>query len=824
MKTRIFLIFAIIYLSIIADAQTAQGQSYQSNKIIPPSPTTAALGSYGNIPVSLYNGTPNIAIPLYDISTSNHSVKIVLNYDASGIKVSQDASWVGLGWSLSAGGMVSRIIRQQDDFIEHDYYYAATLPTSAIMSTQAGKDYTDGIYKGTLDAEPDIYSYNFNGIAGRFVLGKSADGSPVFMDEKNNLDIQYVSGGWVFITGEGYKYYFSTAERAQDYNRSASFEMPAFTGVTGLNMSLDNILPITGWYLDSIVAPTAEAVRFSYVKGKSLSLINYSETYCVLDKIIGGYCSTNTPSTPNLQNGYHSYDVGRQVLTNIYLQKISFSNGSVEFNTTGRSDIEYLNTSDGLLLPSKLDNIVVKNENGSQLKKFSFYYSYFNSASISGRLKLDSVIEAGTNQQQKPPYKFTYNNPNSLPDKYSKSIDHWGYYNGLNNYTLLPTTTIPDAPQSFNGADRSPDISHNYPLNGILTTITYPTGGSTTFEYELNDYSNLRGDQKYVSVNHSAFVRANPDIHQQDDETTATFVLPPNPDVTDGKVPVIIQCSYQKVDASVSDLVSLGYSNMWKVLPNNQLQSVAGCTTANYNQTNPSPTETNKNLDPGTYKIMVQSTKGWSFYMSVSWSEKVLVTEDQRKGGGIRIKSITDKDINGDAAIRKYIYTGNNGKSSGILLGYPKYDGSYEYGQYVFITPPDGPGGICEFTGLYTQITSNSIYPTGLSSKSGIVGYSKVTELLGANGENGKTEYFYNNAEEYVDDFPGIPTVSNPLNGKLDSVLQYNASGACLKKSTYTYQIKENNSIQGLKLFTSPILQGDGNLGHVKKQIIQYLA
>ena len=814
MRSKLLLFFLVgILYTTMAWAQV-EGPGYQSQKIIPPSPTAAALGSYGNTSVNFYNGTPNISIPLYDISTSNHSLKVSLSYDASGTKVAQDASWVGLGWSLSAGGVVSRIIRQGDDFGSHGYYIAAAIPTSADMNTSLGKNYCNDVYKGYLDAEPDIYSYNFNGFSGRFVLGKKADGAPVFLDEKNNLDIRYVNGGWVFTTGEGYKYYFSAIERAQDYYWSAGFEMPSLTGITGLNMSLDDILPATGWYLDSIVAPTSEAIRFNYVKGKSLSLVNKSETFCMLDRITYFSCVGGAAS-PNLPGSYHSYGVSRQVLSDIYLQKITFSNGSIEFNTSPRSDIEYLSSPDSLLTPSKLDNINIKKADGTLLKKFSFYYSYFNSEDVNGRLKLDSIAETGAMQQWKPPYSFTYINPTSLPDKKSKSIDHWGYYNGKSNYTLLPTTAIPEASQSFTGADRNADTVNVYPANGVLSVITYPTGGSTQFEYELNDYGNLRGDQRYVTVDRFASVRSNHDIHPQDDEVAATFTILPDPDHPNDKIPVTITCSYQKVNPNVSDLVSLGYSNMWQILPNGQQQAVAGCTSANYDQPNPSPTESNRNFDPGTYHMLVQSTSGWSFYMGISWKEKVPIIEDQRKGGGIRIKSITDLDAYGHQTVRKYLYKDNDGKTSGLLLGYPKYDANYEASQFIYI-PAGGeyPGGICSVTGFYTQITSGSLYPSGLSSKSGIVGYSKITELLGSNGENGKTEYYFSNTEETVDDFPGIPTTANPLNGKLDSMITYNNSGDRLKKTAYGYEVKESNSARAIKLFTSPILQGDGNLAN----------
>lgn len=35
-----------------------------------------------------------------------------------------------------------------------------------------------------------------------------------------------------------------------------------------------------------------------------------------------------------------------------------------------------------------------------------------------------------------------YNNPQELPKRLSNSVDYLGYYNGINNLTLLPNTDL----------------------------------------------------------------------------------------------------------------------------------------------------------------------------------------------------------------------------------------------------------------------------------------------------------------------------------------------------------------------------------------------
>ena len=76
-----------------------------------PSPTAANLGLYGDIPVSYYTGTPNISIPLYEIKGKQVTVPITLSYHPSGIRPEIHPGPTGLGWTLHAGGVITRTVR-----------------------------------------------------------------------------------------------------------------------------------------------------------------------------------------------------------------------------------------------------------------------------------------------------------------------------------------------------------------------------------------------------------------------------------------------------------------------------------------------------------------------------------------------------------------------------------------------------------------------------------------------------------------------------------------------------------------------------------------
>ena len=103
-------------------------------KITPPSPNVSAMQRYGDIPVGLYSGVPNISVPLYEIKSDDITVPISISYHASGVKVADEASRIGLGWVLNAGGVISRNIVGKDDFSYNGGFYYHNTSTPDIVN------------------------------------------------------------------------------------------------------------------------------------------------------------------------------------------------------------------------------------------------------------------------------------------------------------------------------------------------------------------------------------------------------------------------------------------------------------------------------------------------------------------------------------------------------------------------------------------------------------------------------------------------------------------------------------------------------------------
>jgi len=473
--------------------QAALGQSFSDNltqiREIPTTPTMWEFEKYGNYPVSMHTGLPQIAIPIYNIKSGQIEMPISLSYHASGIKVDQKASWVGLGWSLMAGGAITRTIRGSQDeyskgFINHAFYEQGTFDPGF------GDNYleTEEMLQGFVDTEPDIFQYNFMGYSGRFVFEPgTGTGSPVVaLIPHNDLKVEPVFANndlasFTITTPEGYVAEFAYPEISSEH-RPAGL-IAAFT-----------VTAKTAWHLKKITAPNGvDEVTFQY---KTLGAYT-DERYSESESVNFPPCAFDNPGaiTPNISgNGIFFSSVKR-------LERIDFNNGHVLFDSTSGNRLD-----DGGDEDVRLDGIeIYARIDGSDMlvKKFDLEYGYFGSVNNANnvpndrevRLKLVGVTESGGQGTGKNPYRFDYKetvNARTMPYRFSNSQDYWGYYNAISNPSLVPAFIYEysnGAPQQLQlgDANRNVNGAHVYAAIGIIDKITYPTKGYTEFEFENNE-------------------------------------------------------------------------------------------------------------------------------------------------------------------------------------------------------------------------------------------------------------------------------------------------------------------------------------------------
>lgn len=531
MKFKRIFFCVCIFCSNRANAQyplpDPAGSTSLTNFVQPP-PNAAALGKYADFPVSYFTGVPDISIPIYELKDGDADIPISLSYHASGVRVGEVASWVGLGWALNAGGVIVRTVRgtadegsyseQGDGYGAPVGYYLnyglSTFPKLPYTNAQgqpqsyyggSGLPLThyaaEGLGSGLTDGEPDLFTFNFNGHTGKFLFDENR--TPHLLKDDNlkiavNFDgTDFVS--WVITDENGVRYYFGKNQNGNNYERVIQQYPTPPDPERG---------PITSWYLNEVIYPNDnDTINFTYAdesyyygdlspESESVSFeptqsgsSPYSQQM-MLDNTTNIVTGRSNPPLPTISS-----------VDGVRLTGISSKNFNIVFEADNpREDLENMGM--------ELDKIKVYSKlSGQCLRQFKFNYGYFASPftipfdlsafplsqylSDSLRLKLLSMDEfSGDSSIVKPPYVFTYQDSFPLPRRLSFDQDHWGFSNNsstpFNTYltpggiwlSLLGSTTSA-------GANREPAWPQM--SAGTLTGIQVPLGATTTFQYEANE-------------------------------------------------------------------------------------------------------------------------------------------------------------------------------------------------------------------------------------------------------------------------------------------------------------------------------------------------
>jgi len=791
----------------------------------PPSPEAAALGKYGEIPVNLYNGTTNISIPIYTIKGRDITLPITMSYHSGGIKVEEDASWVGLGWALSSGGVITRAVNGLDDFANGERGWYAN-PRGFINSPVVPNpstdpygfgDYLSKICKQQEDSRPDIFYYNFSGYSGKFILRKkSSPTAPIevalLSNDKMRINYNEVTKVWTITTIDGTQFQFGTREESQTWYGTGMGYQDVYNTATFPNQ-MYNARTITAWYLDKIVSPNGEELRFTYKSG------NYSsETFTFTELRSMGIPRGDGYPCPGNKATWNGTKTGTFLK---YLDRIELTGGQVGdglrvlFYTTDRNDIKQYDAKiEGVYgKAQRLDKIVIEYlDNGT-------YRTYrqvkFNSQTdgpavhssmwdpFRTRLWLNSLEFQDANSQQIERYRFDYNRDVSLPVKNSTSVDYWGFFNNEYNLgnpargampTRIPALTLISGNQliPIYGANRKPN--EQYAKAGMLTRIHYPTGGFTEFDYELNRYyaRNERVFEKrdYKAENNQAvtfeltvptLVKVTADLRYLGMRCYPDAL---NQQIAYNAVPNIDLAAYMHPESSPSAVMfNVGYLHYKDcMLTSSNNPSCSGVEFMGHpsarcgvRKVSGDPVNQVMLLQPGRYTLRTNSQPNWLASIRVEYNEEILlspstVSSFSFPGGGLRIKEIRNYERAGKLAGRKrYSYTKpvsimNNGTSA--PFAFDDSSSPLHVSSGVNITPlwhhyhdmtissrttSMGVGTYVEQWGCKELVsTSYTNLPLSNSAQGALIGYSLVTEEIVGTEFNGTVEHgFINQQDDY---------------------------------------------------------------------------
>ncbi|MBN3584560.1 RHS repeat protein [Algoriphagus aestuarii] len=516
MKITISNIFIIILFYSFKTYGQGSSQLPKLPDIVSPTPSVAELGKYGSYPVSMNTGIPSINFPLFNVDVAEISIPFSLSYHSGGIKVNQESTEVGLGWSISGPMVIHRNVLGVPDESESGNFNMEPLDASGFLSKQTGtgstKDdnyfYLKAMADGAgRDSRPDIFSYNIPGKSGQFIFApdrtfKTFPYEPI----KISLSNPYGDFRFTIVDEKGTTYKFT------EQNKVLIDDNPSY-----------RTHYITDLYLTEIISNNKkDTIKFEYLSEAYVKdQVSYSQ-------IIGRelIVNSNGLGSPNLSsnifNGVEEYSISTSAQEEKFLKKIVYRGGEIIFNyNTVRQD---RNTQSA----KSLDEILIYNSEIKLVKKIQFDHDYFtatfNSSGYSGpslkRLKLTGFKEIPVNGiGQDKTYLFEYNNSIPIPRIGDFSQDYWGYFNGKVNGSLIPVTSVngsqimnpavyfkgtyqspqglPDSNVTFSVGSGNRSVDTTKIQMGMLKKITYPTKGYSIFEFEPHSYKSSSGSTMF---------------------------------------------------------------------------------------------------------------------------------------------------------------------------------------------------------------------------------------------------------------------------------------------------------------------------------------
>jgi RHS repeat-associated protein len=725
----LFFVYSISY------SQTPSTASIETDlpKITTPSPTVASLMKFEEVPVNNYTGIPDISIPLYSIGSmsKNININLALKYHPSSIAVKEVAGYTGLGWSLFAGGSISRVVRGIPDEMLHtggtsgnnkamvgiyhnniggiyrnDYYEAMGLLGTTMTPAQQEKVSKYMWYafeKGIMDSDHDLYQINFMGQTGRFYIKMTSTGvlEVVKLDNDNNLRIEfnytfdnnqptnkYNFTGFTIYDDHGYKYVFDVREQTTETSvltnqtfrltdsPSSNYTYP-MTFVSSYHLSKiydNNQQPLVEFTFQNSLEVITETSDLNYYIDPPAAQ-PFIETQLNSGDIVGllpkssSTIKTKSIATKKIQQ----IDIINKARIAFVLEQ-------------GRQDFR-LNSN-----AHKLKSVIIKDWAGLNNKQFDFEYGYSSStygALENKRLVLERVKEKNFINSDELIYECAYKYKTLTAA--NGSYDYWGYYK---NHS------------------QSRETDPTYCVAGVLEKLILPTGGFIKFNFESNTYSYI-GDEAVTDF------EVHPDYW---DISTQNYVL---------------NSSTQTVSQSLGSTTFPRIISHTYTMTPNSTDGFAFIKDAN-NQTPAMVGHNRYYLQPNVqyfiqFSWVNNSTPG-TLNSTIETRTHPIQTEEFLYGGGIRIKSIEfHENLTSvtPASIKKYNYNFfETSKTSGALV-FPKP--VFEYYRTVRSVGSD----------LSYHVIADFNNLMAIKTKGADVGYQNVTVSDSSTDENGFTQYTY---------------------------------------------------------------------------------
>ncbi len=780
-----------IWVILISAIATSQDIKTVMPTILGPSPTVASLMKFEETPINNYTGMPDISIPLYSSATHSKDIKldISLKYHPENALEEKHVGDVGSGWTLMAGGTISRSVRGfPDEYykmtkrgiyndtpwagITNNFYEIFTFlndTTGTVTEPDLNKFLWYAQVEGALDTEHDLWQFNFMGQTGRFYIEKDSLGALAVKpldDYRLKIVNHYNTSTFApesfdIYDDKGYMYVFDVVEHSSS-SSSTVYSSILPMGDSGVYPSSAPIAYDSAFHLSKIYGNNDHVnpiVEFQYT----------SQT--ITEGVSDSYHTTTTEQAPQLQNyietgcdktninppqGHTTTSSGCSThvkkLTDIIVE--GFAKIHFKFSK-GRNDLDFIDADSAYVFKG----FTVSNWYGDSIKKVSLSQYY------GAKLRLDSI--------------------------------------SFGNFENTKTETYA--------------LSYGYPF---LNKILLPTGGCTLYEYEPGTYSFIGSTVLDDFPEETELIEESYGISHFTD--TASFTLSGTRTVSINALlntfgNPISEWLVEIKDSSGNIVGSFGYSYSHDIYP----IGTNPCENGNCGQT--------YTLAAGTYTIFFSSTKHsdfpttWGVEYNISYTQGTgIIKKYHYDEKSYRIKTVaylTDGSVTADyyfshpgeiipAKEKHYDYSlfADTSKSSGSLMAKRIYSYSRSKRECSWCSSNEGITiGRDEQTFYYNVMTD---FPNleSLKTHGMYIGYQNVRVYETGNGW---TEYTYSSPYDVP---PGLlPEDLGPPfapvqdtdyeRGLLHNEKIFDQSGNLLKETTMDYGFERFKVISGYKVF-----------------------
>ena len=830
-----FLLSFLFYISSSATFSQSfeainYSQSYTAANAI--APTTASLMKAIDNPVGLYTGCPNIQYNIFTLHDGKIEIPIILSYTASGIKVNEEASWVGLGWNINVGGMITQsavgCIDLESEYSNlystcDDYFPEGSYPSYNLKNY---KPYDDSKYSAFFQygnagkIQPDVFYYSYPSNAGKFCYdyreGKVClldDSKPIVITHSGYIGNIYGYANWTITTEDGTRHFYEGG-------------LASYTA-DGRNQVISRTANLVATSL-----PNGLKIYYNYSKKNSHTIYNYSESQNCLVAPASGVevCSSDGDG----RHGKVKQEAMPITIEESLLDSITTDNYSIIFKKSDREDYEN---------GKRLDEIVVRCKHSQWEvadRHFLFEYTYaqscdssqysrgylgknhlqhdgyYNADRLSKRLLLKAVYESDEQSHRNNMMSFSYIYPEMLPMKTSLSIDYWGYYNGRHNNCIIPDYNKLYYAQSSEArnmqtdtGDRSCDtVLVKY---GMLDSIRYQTGGITAFEYEPHKYASAHPIPPFIDNGDSEKILKTEDLLDRNSSTDKRSVFFTVQDEQKIRVEAVLSRGmWSWKDLSDANCEIVSYTDKTPKLVK-RLSFTPKSSDAPYSSALAVVTV----LGNGSYGIYINlpdnigdqseiSSKHASLKATVIlYSKKRLSKDLQRKfniGGGVRVKQVSYfNSLDSKSPSMKYLYEYPD--TAGFLqvpLSFEREFHDLYYAQKRYSQTQETNVITTGSGGTELLLCSYNVHSSPYSSFTSCVGYNEVKVIRYDDSKYVKSVYRFSNNQESSAN--SSFQIASQAKGHLLSEKIFDNKGDLIKSLEYGYTNKRTYQIIGVSM------------------------